>query len=136
MTRLIIIITSLAAATSVAVAVTASGHTARPAKITTLRVTLRMTSAKRVDAAPKGQSAGDLGVITGELRAPGATTTIGHYVGVCVQATRSISHCTWTLALARGHIVFDGAYGTGFSGETTARSAVLGGTGAYRGALG
>jgi hypothetical protein len=103
-----------------------------------VHVTMKQTSMKLVDAAPNGDSPGDVGIIAGDLLIPGGHRKIGQYQGYCVliaPATVS-SECTFTLKLPAGQITILGGYGKGINADTVVREAVIGGTGAYRDARG
>jgi hypothetical protein len=97
----------------------------------TLRLTERITDVHRVDAAPKGDSAGDMGVISGELSTAGKK--VGRYQGYCVMVRPpDTSDCTFTLSLPEGQLKTAAGYGPGFNGQKVVHEAVLGGTRAYR----
>ena len=123
LTLTVVLATSTLAAATLTASSTARTHTAP----TTVRVVVKITSAKRV--------AGRVGLIAGDVLAP-AGGKIGRYQGECFQITNDINNCTFTLALPAGHIAFIGAYGPGFSTNTTATSPIAGGTAAYRDARG
>ena len=124
MKRLITLTVVLATSTVGAATLTASSTARARTAPTTIRVVVKMTSAKRV-------AAGRLGLIAGDVLAP-AGGKIGRYQGECFQITDNINNCTFTLALPAGHIAFIGAYGPGFSANANARSPIAGGTNAYR----
>ncbi|MEA2446093.1 MAG: hypothetical protein QOJ12_3385 [Thermoleophilales bacterium] len=118
-------------------AVTASGHSGHAASTTVLRADFKTTAVKVVDAAPPGESPGDLGVVGGNLFAHGSSRQIGHYQGTCyTMAPKSNSECTFTFSLAGGQITVISAYGKGFNGSKVVHDAVVGGTRAYRNARG
>jgi hypothetical protein len=94
----------------------------------TIHVVVKMTSAKRA-------AGGHLGLVAGDVLTPSGAK-IGRYQGECFQVTNDTNSCTFTLALPNGHIAFLGAYGPGFSANTSARSPIAGGTSAYSGARG
>lgn len=91
-------------------------------------VVVKMTSAKRAVG-------GRLGLLAGDVLTP-AGGKIGRYQGECFQVTSNTNNCMFTLALPNGHIAFIGAYGPGFSANTSARSPIAGGTDAYSSARG
>src|SRR4051794_12908875 len=70
-----------AAPVAVAVASTGGAHTSAARSV---HVTLAQTAMHISDVAPAGDSPGDIGLISGNLLAPGAKRTIGHYQGYCV----------------------------------------------------
>jgi hypothetical protein len=119
-------------ACSAALAVT--GASAAPAR-RTIHLTGIMTSfTSAVDANPKGPSAGDLGYVGGKLyrnRKP-----VGRYSGVCAQFPVGTQQCTFVLGLPEGQIVLVAGYGPSMNTGSTAREAIIGGTGAYEGARG
>jgi hypothetical protein len=128
MKRLLTLTAVLATSTLGAVTLAASSNARPRTASTTIHVVVKMTSAKRV-------ADGGLGLVAGDVLAP-AGHKIGHYQGECFQVTNDTNNCTFTLALPAGHIAFIGAYGPGFSGNTSARSPIVGGTNAYRDARG
>lgn len=136
MNRRMSIAVALVAAGALPVVITAGADSATgPA--TPLRVAFKVDAFKLVDAAPHGQSPGDVGVIGGTLRSPGSSRVIGRYQGTCTtMKPASRSECTFTWALAGGQITTITAYGKNFNGETTAHDAIVGGTGTYRNARG
>jgi hypothetical protein len=101
----------------------------------TLRLGEKITDVHRVDAAPKGDSPGDTGVISGELSSAGKK--VGRYQGYCVTVRPpDTSDCTFTLSLPKGQLKTTAGYGPGFNGQKVVHEAVLGGTHAYRAAGG
>lgn len=88
-----------------------------------------------VDQAPTGDSAGDIGVLGGDLtrnRKPA-----GKYQGYCVQIDAdNHSQCQFTFALPEGQLVIVTGYGPGINGDEVTREAIVGGTGAYAKARG
>jgi hypothetical protein len=88
-----------------------------------------------VDNAPKGDSAGDFGILAGKLSQHGRH--VGGYQGYCVQIdSRGHSQCTFTYALPKGQIVIVTGYGSGVNGNKTTHEPVVGGTGSYATARG
>jgi len=132
MNRRLPIAVALLAAASVPAVLTAGADSAT-GRATTLRLANRIDAIKLVDAAPRGNSPGDLAVLGGTLRAPGSTRVIGHYQGTCTtMKPPTNSECTFTWAVAGGQITTITAYGRNFNGENTVRDAIVGGTGSYR----
>jgi allene oxide cyclase len=128
---------ALAALIALSAVVSASGHQASAQAAQTIRLDFKMTSARRVDSAPKGMSVGDYGVVGGRLFAAGTSRQVGQYQGICfMTAAKNGSECTFTLALADGQITTMAAYGAGFNGNKVVHDAIIGGTGAYRTARG
>ena len=126
-----------AVAVAIAAAVGASGESAHTAGTTVMRIDYRTTGLKVVDAAPKGDSPGDFGVVSGKLFAHGGSKRIGSYQGICHTMTpKSKSECTFTFALAGGQITVISAYGKGFNGSKVVHDAIVGGTHTYRNARG
>ena len=65
-----------------------------------------------VDAAPPGDSPGDMGVISGELFAAGGGKKVGLYQGTCVTVRPpDTSDCSFTLSLRKGQIKTAAGYG-------------------------
>jgi hypothetical protein len=90
----------------------------------------KLTAFTPVDLAAAGESPGDLGVIAGTLSENGDDA--GSYQGYCVSITGpSNSECTFTFALEDGQLVVTTGYGDFNGADDTARSPVVGGTGAY-----
>jgi hypothetical protein len=88
-----------------------------------------------VDAAPTGDSAGDVGVLAGDLTRDGKPA--GKYQGYCVQIdANDHSQCTFTLGLPEGQIVIETGYGPGINGDEVTQEPIVGGTGAYAKARG
>jgi len=130
-------VVALALAVPVVAAVSASGHTVHATRARVLKVDFKTTSVKEVDNAPKGRSAGDLGVVSGPLFAHGSSRRIGRYQGVCyTMAPKTNSECTFTFSLAGGQITAISGYGKGFNGDKVVHDAIVGGTRAYRNARG
>ncbi|UTI65694.1 hypothetical protein NBH00_05645 [Paraconexibacter antarcticus] len=118
-------------------AVLAVGADSAPSRVTTLRVAFKIDAAKLVDAAPHGNSPGDVAVLSGTLRTPAPGQVIGHYHGTCTTMQPvSDSECTFTWALAGGQITTIAAYGDNFNGRRVVHDAIVGGTGRYRDARG
>lgn len=135
MKRLLIV--AVAIAVPIVAAVTASGHSPRASAAKVLHIDYKATALKVVDAAPTGDSPGDLGVVSGKLFQSGSSKQIGRYQGVCYTMTpKSNSECTFTFALAGGQITVISGYGKGFNGSKVVHDAVVGGTRAYRNARG
>jgi hypothetical protein len=103
-----------------------------------VHVTMKQTAMKLVDAAPTGDSSGDVGIISGDLLAPQGQRKTGRYQGYCVLVAPATgnSECTFTLKLPAGQITILGGYGKGINTDTDVHEAVIGGTGAYRDARG
>ena len=88
-----------------------------------------------VDAAPTGDSAGDLGTLAGELSRNG--TRVGKYQGYCVQLDADgHSECQFTLVLPAGQIVLASGFGPGINGDAVTHEPIVGGTGDYAKARG
>jgi hypothetical protein len=137
MKRLLGVAATVALAVPVVAAVTASGSAAHAGGARVMTIDYKTTALKVVDAAPKGDSAGDLGVVSGKLFAPGGTKLVGHYQGQCITtAPKSHSECTFTFSLSGGQITVISAYGKGFNGSKVVHDAIVGGTRAYRNARG
>ncbi len=128
MKRLLTLTLVLAGLTLAAATLTARSSAGALTSPTTVRVIVKVTSAKRV-------AAGRLGLVAGDVLTP-AGAKIGRYQGECFRITNDTNNCTFTLAMPAGHIAFIGAYGPGFSANTSARSPIAGGTAAYRNARG
>jgi hypothetical protein len=136
MKRLVPIAAALAVIVAVAV-VTASGDASSAGRASTMRVDFKMTSVKLVDTDPKGDSAGDFGVVAGDLLSHATAKKIGRYQGTCfTMMPTSNSECAFTWSLPAGQITTISAYGKGFNGEDVVHDAVVGGTHAYRDARG
>jgi hypothetical protein len=124
---------ALAAVVAATAVVSASGATAAK----TIRLDFKLTNVKVVDAAPKGQSRGDYGVISGTLLTPGTREQVGRYQGICfTTAPPAGSECTITYSLAGGQITTTTAYGKGFNGDAVSHDAIVGGTRNYANARG
>lgn len=103
---------------------------AAPAKKKDFTLDAHQTSMQVVDQAPTGDSAGDFGVLAGDLNRDGQPA--GHYQGYCVQIdTNGHSECTFTLALPEGQLQIVSGYGDGINGADVAQDPIVGGTGAY-----
>lgn len=101
----------------------------------TFTVTGHQTTAQFVDAAPAGDSGGDLGALGGTLTRDGHAA--GRYVGVCVQIDAdNHSQCQFTLALPEGQLVLATGYGPGMNGDEVTHEPIVGGTGDYAKARG
>lgn len=100
-----------------------------------LTIDLRNTAEHVVDAAPPGDSAGDLAVLAGEVVSSGEET--GQYQGYCVYVTSGAnSQCTFTLALPGGQLIIATGYGE-FNGDAPpSRDPIVGGSGDYSDARG
>lgn len=103
-----------------------------------IHVTMKQTAMHLADAAPSGDSPGDIGVISGDLLRPGSQAKVGSYQGTCVLIAPATgnSECTFTLKLAGGQIDVLGGYGKGINAEGVVHEAVIGGTGEYSHARG
>jgi hypothetical protein len=131
--RHLAVVAALAALVAATAVVSASGATADH----TIRLDFKLQDVKVVDAAPKGQSRGDYGVISGTLSAPGSHKQAGHYQGICFTTTPPAgSECTITYSLAGGQITTTTAYGKGFNGDAVSHDAIVGGTRRYANARG
>jgi hypothetical protein len=97
----------------------------------------KRTALTLVDNRRKGESAGDLGLVSGDLLTT-SRKRIGRYQGTCVIFNPSIgrTQCTFTLSLADGQITTQASYGAGFNGNKLVHEAIVGGTGAYNTARG
>jgi hypothetical protein len=121
-----------------AVALTAAGvaaATGTAATSDTLQLNAKLTATKRIDAAPKGFSAGDRSLAEGTLVDP-AKKKAGHLLLNCVDMPAGTGECMLTFALPAGHVAVLASYGKGFSGESSAHDPIVGGTGAYATARG
>lgn len=134
MKRLLATAAVLAVVLSAVGVVSASGKTGHRQ---TIRLEEKITAAHMVDAAPPGDSPGDMGVISGELFAAGGGKKVGLYQGTCVTVRPpDTSDCSFTLSLRKGQIKTAAGYGPGFNGQQVVHEAVVGGTHAYRKARG
>lgn len=133
MNRLLLITAALAA---LGFGVAASAHDSHTSRQKTIRLDVHWTARQMVDSRPKGSSAGDLAVTAGDLLARGTNRKLGRIQGHCVNVPPENADCSFTLALRGGHLHVLSGYGKGFSGETTGRDAIVGGTGAYKYARG
>jgi len=128
-----VLIVAVAVAVPILAAVNASGHPARASRSTVLHIDYKTTGLKIVDAAPAGDSPGDLGVVSGKLFKAGASKQVGRYQGLCYTTIpKSRSECTFSFSLAGGQITVISAYGKGFNGSKVVHDAIVGGTRAYR----
>jgi hypothetical protein len=128
-----------AAGTTVAVvAVSAAGQSPGTAGAKTIQVVEKRTSFKLVDNGRKGESAGDIGLLDGNLLANSGDKKIGRYQGVCtvLKPASGQTQCTFTLSLPDGQITSQAGYGPGFNGNKVVHEAVVGGTHAYSDARG
>jgi hypothetical protein len=128
-----------AAGTTVAVvAVSAAGQSPGTAGTKTIQVVEKRTSFKLVDSGRKGESAGDIGLLDGNLLAASGDKKIGRYQGVCMvfKPASGQTQCTFTLSLPDGQITSQAGYGPGFNGNKVVHEAVVGGTHAYSDARG
>lgn len=88
-----------------------------------------------VDNGPKGDSANDIGTMSGTLFRDGRH--VGRYLADCIQTDGSgHSLCRFVLALPGGLLVLETGYGTGVNGDRLVHEAIVGGTGTYAGATG
>ncbi len=104
------------------------------ARATTLHLTAHFVHAALVDAAPQGPSAGDQQVVAGTLLR--GTKAVGRFGFVCEFLTtgrNANEECTGTGRLSDGSIT---AQGFSRQSDDDHTWAVVGGTGAYRGASG
>jgi hypothetical protein len=136
-TRHVLSSTGAVAAIGAAAVLSTSGGAAASAG-RSVHITMEQTSMKLVDAAPEGDSPGDLGVIAGDVLNPGGGKRVGRYQGYCILVAPATgnSECTFTLKLPRGQITILGGYGKGINAGDVVHEAVVGGTGAYRDARG
>ncbi len=101
----------------------------------TFTLQLHQTAFHVVDQAPTGDSAGDSGVLAGDISRDGQPA--GTYQGYCVQIDGAgHSECSFTLALPAGQIALASGYGPGVNGDDVVQDAIVGGTGAYSKARG
>jgi hypothetical protein len=135
MKRSVLIGTSvLGCAAALGVAGASAAPSAAPAR-RVIHLTGTMTSfTSAVDAKPKGPSAGDLGYVGGRLYRGGKLA--GRYSGVCAQLPGGTQQCTFVLGLPEGQIILTAGYGPAMNTGAVAHEAVIGGTGAYKGARG
>lgn len=127
-----------AAATSVAATtVTATGQSPATSGPRTIQLIEKKTAFKLVDNGRKGESAGDLGLLSGDLLGRDRKK-LGRFEGTCVVFKPSVgqTQCTFTLSLADGQIITQAGYGPGFNGNKVVHEAVVGGTRAYQDARG
>ena len=130
-------IVAAAIAVPVVLAVSASGNSTHAGGAAVLHIDYKTTGLKVVDAAPAGDSPGDVAVVSGKIFKSGSSKQIGRYQGVCyTMVPKSNSECTFTFALADGQITVTSAYGKGFNGANVVHDAIVGGTRAYRHARG
>ena len=83
-----------------------------------MRVVVKMTSARNAIASR-------VGLVTGDVLAP-AGGKIGRYQGECFQITNDINNCTSRSRYPPATSRSIGAYGPGFSTNTTATSPIAG----------
>jgi hypothetical protein len=126
----------LAAILAIGITVVANGHTSSVARHTTVRVDGKLTSTKRIDVPPHGDSPGDVSLASGELLSPRTHQKVGNYLLDCTNIPPQTGQCSITFALHGGHIAVLASFGPGFSGNTSATDPVVGGTGIYRAARG
>lgn len=101
----------------------------------TLTLIGHLKSQHIVDNGKKGDSAGDVGTLSGTLSRDGKS--VGRYLGVCTQLNaRGRSVCQFVFALPHGQLEIQSGYGAGVNGNRVVRDAIIGGTGAYAGARG
>ena len=133
MKRTLSIAVAVALAAFAVAVVNASG---KAGEAKTIRIEEKIKAVKMVDAAPSGDSPGDMGVISGTLSSAGGKK-VGRYQGVCITTKPPAgSDCTFTLSLPGGQIKTGAGYGPGFNGDKVVHEAVLGGTHTYRKARG
>jgi hypothetical protein len=101
----------------------------------TFTLQLHQTAFHVVDQNPTGDSAGDSGVLAGDISRDGKPA--GKYQGYCVQIDATgHSECSFTLALPAGQLAIASGYGPGVNGDDVVQDAIIGGTGAYSKARG
>ena len=125
--KLLATIVALAVTLSTGIAIADPGYSASAATQRTIKLDARIATAKR---------SGTSSLANGELRSPTTHNKVGNFLLDCVAITPQNGECTITFALRDGHIAILASYGRGFSGNTTATDAIVGGTGAYRSARG
>lgn len=102
----------------------------------TVQLDAKLTATKRIDAAPKGYSAGDRSLAAGTLVDATTKKRAGQMLLDCVDIPAGTGECALTLALPAGHVAVLASYGKGFSGQSSAHDPIVGGTGAYATARG
>jgi hypothetical protein len=130
MNRLIVVTAAAVAAAVVAAYSHAGAATTRSLDLTGIPAVQRVT----LDVAPKGDSAGDMGIKSGTLYRNGKRA--GRYEGMCVLLPRHGSLCSFTLSLAGGQILLQSGYGPGLNDGAVVREPIVGGSGSYVGARG
>jgi len=133
-------ITAAAAAATAAAAiatVSASGQSSTTASPATIQLIEKKTSFKLVDHGRKGESAGDYGLVSGELLSTDRKR-VGRFLGTCFvfKPSAGQTQCSFALSLPDGQIITQAGYGSGFNGSKTVHEAVVGGTRAYKDARG
>ena len=102
----------------------------------TLQLSAKLTTTKRLDAAPKGYSPGDRSLAAGTLVDTETNKKAGRILLDCVDMPAGTGECVLTFALPTGHLAVLASYGKGFSGGSSAHDPIVGGTGAYATARG
>ena len=103
---------------------------ASPSKKKSFTLEAHQTAMHVVDQEPTGDSAGDFGVLAGDVTRDGQPA--GHYQGYCVQIdANGHSQCTFTVALPEGQLQIASGYGDGINGDDVAQDPIVGGNGAY-----
>jgi allene oxide cyclase len=126
-----------AGAALAAVAVTAYGQAPATSSTRTIQLIEKRTAFTLADNGRRGESAGDLGLVSGDLLTA-SRKRIGRYQGTCVIFKPSVgqTQCTFTLSLPDGQITTQAGYGPGFNGNRVVHEAIVGGTRAYNAARG
>jgi len=126
-----------AGAALAAVAVTAYAQAPTATSTRTIRLIEKRTAVTLVDNGSKGESAGDLGLVSGDLLT-NSGKRLGRYQGTCVVFKPSLgrTQCTFTLSLPDGQITTQASYGPGFNGNKIVHEAIVGGTRSYNAARG
>ena len=126
-----------AAAGTAAVAVTAAGQAPPADQPKTIQLIEKKTTFKLIDNGRRGESAGDVGVLSGDLLGTDRKR-VGRFLGTCVifKPSAGRTQCTFTLSLADGQITTQAGYGRGFNGNEVVHEAVVGGTRTYSDARG
>src|SRR5436189_510673 len=83
----------------------------------TVQLDAKLTATKRIDAAPKGYSAGDRSLAAGTLVDATTKKRAGQMLLDCVDIPAGTGECALTLALPAGHVAVLASYGKGFSGQ-------------------
>lgn len=119
--------------TGATVAATAGGQ--QPTK--TIQVIEKRTAFKLIDNGRKGESAGDFGLLSGDLLGTDRKR-LGRYQGVCVvlEPASGRTQCTFTLSFADGQVTTQAGYGKGFNRSKVVHEAIVGGTRSYSDARG